>query len=157
MSSPAPARSARANRTQRTVDTVMRALLRSPLHRPLSGKLLIITVIGRKTGRRIAVPVAYAEHDGALLVGTAAAWRRNLRPGAPVEVTLRGRTVHADWDVVSDEEQAAELYQVILAGNSTHGRFVQISLEPDGRVNRAELRRALDRGVVVLRLRPRAN
>ncbi|WP_019925927.1 nitroreductase/quinone reductase family protein [Nocardia sp. BMG111209] len=157
MSSPAPARPARASRTQRTVDTVMRAVLRSPLHRPISGKLLVVTVIGRKTGRRIPVPVAYAEHDGALLVGTSAAWRRNLRPGAPVEVTLRGRTVAADWDIVSEEEQAADLYKVILVKNATHGRFVQIALEPDGEVNRADLRRALDRGVVVLRLRPRAN
>ncbi|MQY27948.1 nitroreductase/quinone reductase family protein [Nocardia aurantia] len=157
MSSPAPARPARGSRTQRTVDSMMRALLRSPLHRPLSGKLLIVTVIGRKTGRRIPIPVAYAEHEGTLLIGTSAAWRRNLRPGVPVEVTLRGRVVHADWDIVSDEERAAALYKVLLAKNATHGRFVQIALEPDGEVNRTDLRRALDRGVVVLRLCPRTN
>ncbi|MCX4092834.1 hypothetical protein [Nocardia sp. alder85J] len=156
MSTPAPARPVRASRTQRAIDTVIRTLLRSPLHGLLSGKLLTVVVIGRKTGRRIPVPVAYAEDDGVLLIGTPAAWRRNLKPETPVEVILRGRTVWADWDVVTDEDQIADLYRVILVKNATHGRFVKVSLEPDGSVDRAELRAAMDRGVVVLRLRPRA-
>ncbi|NKY88099.1 nitroreductase/quinone reductase family protein [Nocardia veterana] len=143
-------------RTQTAVDAVLRTLLRSPLHRLLSGKLLIITVIGRKTGRVYAHPVGYAESDGALLIGTAAAWRRNLRPGEPVRVTWRGRERLADWELITGEHDIAEPYRIILAHNPTHGRFAGITLDADGNVDRDQLRAALDRGTVVVRLRPRS-
>ncbi|AHH18223.1 hypothetical protein NONO_c34360 [Nocardia nova SH22a] len=142
-------------RVQRTVDAAMRTLLRSPLHRLLSGKLLIVTVIGRKTGRVYANPVGYAEADGALLIGTAAAWRRNLRPGEPVRITWRGRDRLADWEVISAEREITEPYRIILTQNPTHGRFAGIGLDADGNPDRDQLRAALGRGTVVVRLRPR--
>ena len=46
---------------------VVRAVLRSPAHRLLSGSLLLLEVTGRRSGRRYALPVAYAV-DGAELV-----------------------------------------------------------------------------------------
>lgn len=143
-------------RMQRSADTVMRTLLRSPLHRLLSGKLLVITVIGRKTGHVYANPVGYAESGGTLLIGTAASWRRNLRPGEPVRITWRGRDRLADWEVISGEREIAEPYRVILAQNATHGRFAGIELDADGNINREQLRAALGRGTVVVRLRPRS-
>ncbi len=143
-------------RTQALVDAMMRTLLRTPLlHRLLSAKLLIITVIGRKSGREYVNPVGYAEHDGQLLIGTAAGWRRNLREGEPVRITWRGRSVDADWEVVSGEERLVEPYRIILSHNPTHGRFAGIALDSDGRVIREQLRRAVERGTVVVRLRPR--
>jgi deazaflavin-dependent oxidoreductase (nitroreductase family) len=140
------------SRTQRSGNAAVRLLLRSPLHRALSGRLLTITVIGRRTGREYAIPVGYAEHDGALLVGTAGTWRRNLRPGTPVKIRLRGRDRQADPEVITDEARAAELYRAILRRNPVHGRFAGIGIEPDGSANPADLRRALARGVAVVRL-----
>ena len=153
-SGPAPAGRGRL-RMQGKVDALMRMLLRSRLHRLLSGKLLVITVTGRKTGRVYENPVGYAESDGALLIGTAASWRRNLRPGEPVRITWRGRDRLADWEVISGEREIAEPYRVILAQNPTHGRFAGIDLDADGSVNREQLRAARKRGTVVVRLRPR--
>jgi deazaflavin-dependent oxidoreductase (nitroreductase family) len=151
MSSPAR----RQSRAQRAGDATVRFLLRSPLHRLLSGRLLIITVIGRKTGREYDLPVGYVEHGGALLVGTAARWRRNLRPGVPVRVRLRGRDVQADAEVITEEARAADLYAAILRRNPIHGRFVGIGVEPDGSANPSDLRRALAGGAAVVRLSPR--
>ncbi|WP_084530629.1 nitroreductase/quinone reductase family protein [Nocardia miyunensis] len=147
----APAQS----RLQRSWDAAVRSTLRTRLHRIFSGKLLIITVVGRKTGREYANPVGYATHEGDLLVGTAARWRRNLRDGEPVRVTLRGKEIDADWEVITDEEQLVELYRIILEQNPVHGRFAGISLDADGSVNRTELRTALGKGTAVVRLHPR--
>lgn len=149
-------RPGRGSRVQRAGDAFVRALLRSPLHRLLSGKLLIITVVGRKTGHVYENPVGYAEYEGAILVGTAARWHRNLRVGEPVRLTLRGRAVDAEWEVIEDEETVAGYYRIILEHNPTHGKFAKVSLEPDGGVNRKQLRAAIERGTVVVRLRPRA-
>ena len=76
---------------------VLRVLLRSPLHGALDSSVLLLHVTGRKTGRRYDIPVNYADIDGRLTVVTIAAWRINLRGGADVEVTLRGRrrSMHA--------------------------------------------------------------
>jgi deazaflavin-dependent oxidoreductase (nitroreductase family) len=147
--------SRRPSRVQGAANAMVRWLLRSPAHRIVSDRLLTLTVIGRKTGTEYTFPVAYAEDDGALLIGSAATWRRNLRPGVPVKVRLRGRDRLTDAEVITDEERAAELYRIILAHNPVHGRFAGIGIEPGGGPNRADLRRALANGVAVVRLRPR--
>jgi hypothetical protein len=85
----------------RTGNQVVRLLLRSPLHRVFSGRLALITVTGRRTGREHTLPVAY-EQDGArvtipVMWPERKLWWRNLRGGAPVRLRLRGeeRTGHA--------------------------------------------------------------
>ena len=141
------------SRTQRWFNAVARWLLRSPLHRVLSGKVMLIEVTGRRTGRRYVVPIAYAERDGAVLMGVAkATWLRNLAPHRPVTLTVRGERRVAHPEVITDEDRVAELYPAILRHNSAHGRIQQLRLEPDGSVNRADLRAGLDRGLVLVRL-----
>ncbi|MEV4127631.1 nitroreductase/quinone reductase family protein [Nocardia sp. NPDC049707] len=142
------------SRIQRTGDAIVRFILRSPLHPLLSKRLLIITVSGRKTGREYANPVGYVEHEGRILIGAAASWRRNLIPGTPVRIHLRGTTRQAAHEVITDEPQAAQLYREILTRNPVHGRFAKIHLNPDGSVNLPSLRTALSRGTAVVRLRP---
>lgn len=142
------------SRIQRTGDAIVRFILRSPLHPLLSKKILIITVSGRKTGREYAYPVGYAEHEGHLLIGTAANWRRNLIPGTPVRIHLRGTTRQAIHEVITDEPQAAPLYREILTQNPTHGRFAKIHLNPDDTINLPSLRTALSHGTAVVRLCP---
>lgn len=142
------------SRTQRALDAAVRQLLRSPLHPIASRRLLLITVTGRRSGTLYTHPVGYAEDGGALLVGTAAGWRKNLREDVPVTVRWRGRDVSARAETITDEEQAAVLYRTILRENPVHGRFAGIGIDPDGGPNRGDLRRALARGAAVVRLHP---
>lgn len=142
--------------TQRALDAAVSRLLRSPLHSIASRRLLLITVTGRRTGTPYTHPVGYAEDGGALLVGTAAGWRKNLREDVPVTVRWRGRDVLAWPETVTDEERAAALYRTILRENPVHGRFAGIGIDPDGGPNRGDLRRALARGAAVVRLHPDA-
>lgn len=89
----------------RTVNPAVRMVLHSPLHGLLDPSVVVLHVTGRKTGRQYHVPVSYVLTDGRLTVVTVAAWRVNLRGGADVEVTWRGRlrTMHA----LLEEEPAA--------------------------------------------------
>lgn len=141
------------SRTQRYFNACLRWLLRSRLHRVLSGKVMLIEVTGRRTGRRYVIPIAYAEHDGAVLMGVArTAWLRNLAPHRPVTLTVRGRRRVAHPEIIADEDRVAELYPAILRHNSAHGKIQQLRLETDGSINRADLRAGLDRGLVLVRL-----
>jgi len=70
-------------------------LLRSPLHWPLSTSLVLVTVTGRRTGRRYTFPVGY-QRDGETLTVMVSearrkAWWRNFREPGEVELRLRGR------------------------------------------------------------------
>ena len=80
----------------------IKALLRSPLHRVASGRLALITVTGRRSGREYTFPVDYRRDGQTVTIGVGwpgrKVWWRNLRgEGAPVRLRLRGRdlTGHA--------------------------------------------------------------
>lgn len=57
---------------------------------PLTGKIMLLTHTGRRSGRRMRVPVNYAVIDGEVWVTTnqAAQWLRNIRAHPEVEVWL---------------------------------------------------------------------
>lgn len=148
---PVPARQGET-RFQRFLNSVMRGVLRSPLHPVLSGRILVINVTGRKTGKVYRIPVGYVEHDGAILIGTAGKWRLNLPAHPEVAVLLRGKQRQAIAQVVTDQARCAELYRPILAKNPIHGKYAGIGIEPDGAPNPADLRTALGRGIAVVRL-----
>ena len=79
----------------RVVNPVVRAVLRSPAHRLLSGHLALLTVTGRRTGRAFTFPVGYhREDDERVTIGVdwpeRKRWWRNLSDAAPVEIWLAG-------------------------------------------------------------------
>lgn len=78
----------------RTINPLIGAVLASPLHTLLSGRLALITFTGRRSGRSYTIPVMY-ELDGELLRipvewPQRKRWWRNLREEAPVQLRLRG-------------------------------------------------------------------
>jgi len=86
----------------RTVNPVVRLVLRSPLHGLLSRRTALITVIGRRSGREFTFPVGYEQRGDSvpIMVGSPEhkRWWRNLTdPGARVRMRLRGgeRSGHA--------------------------------------------------------------
>jgi hypothetical protein len=97
---------------QRIIDVLnpaVRALLRSPLHGAVDPVWLMLHLTGRRTGRRYDIPLGYVELDGRLLLLTQHAWRANLRGGAQVEVTLRGRRRRMHAELVEDPDAVAEI------------------------------------------------
>ena len=77
------------------VNPVVAAILRSRFHHLLSGRLIVLSYSGMRSGRTIAVPVGYKElAPGRLRISVGnpsrKVWWRNLRGGAAVTVTLRG-------------------------------------------------------------------
>ena len=80
-------------------------ILRSPFHRLLSPGLMLVTVTGRRTGRRYTIPVGY-QRDGetlAVMVSEARrkSWWRNYLEPAPLELRLRGRKLQGRAEVVA--------------------------------------------------------
>jgi hypothetical protein len=144
-------------RFQSAVNRVMRGLLATPLiGRGIGRKLVAVHVVGRKTGTRYVVPVAYTRHDGALLIGTPFGWARNLRTGSPVVIRLRGRLVLADVQVRTDEAGVVADYAIMAADNHAFASFNSIGLDADGTPNAQDLHLAWAAGARSIRLTPRA-
>jgi hypothetical protein len=153
---PAPAARAQTLALQGLVNRVIRGLLRTPLLCRLVGKRLItVYVVGRKSGRRYAVPVAYTRRNGTLLIGTPFAWARNLRTGEPVQIRLTGRRRPADVQVLTDETGVVEHYALMARDNHQFARFNKIGLDERGNPRPGDLHLAWAAGARVAVLTPR--
>jgi deazaflavin-dependent oxidoreductase (nitroreductase family) len=137
---------------QGVTNRVMRGLLATPGISAGIGKALItLYVVGRKSGRRYTIPVAYTAHEGALLVGTGFGWAKNLRTGDPIEVRYKGKRRTADVEVVRDETGVVALYDVICRHNKQFAKLNKITLDADG-PRPADLREAWRNGARVFKL-----
>ena len=93
---------------------IVAAILRSPLHRLLSGTAVLLRYRGRKTGQPYTIPVQYARTDGELILFVMGAarkqWWRNLRARPEIDVLLRGVWRRASARVVTGDETLARRY-----------------------------------------------
>jgi deazaflavin-dependent oxidoreductase (nitroreductase family) len=162
-SQPAPGSPAAAVRpraqtlpAQALVNRVMRGLLRAPLLSRLVGsRLVTLYVVGRKSGRRYAVPVAYTTDQGDLLIGTPFGWGRNLRTGEAVTIRLRGRRRVADVRVIADEPGVVDAYGLMARDNRNFASFNKIGFDASGEPVPADLHQAWAAGARAFRLTPR--
>jgi hypothetical protein len=140
-----------AIRVLRRLNPAIGILLRSPLHGLLSRNLLMLTYVGRKTGRRRSLPLSYVTvGERAYLCTRSSRWWRNWQPGAAVELHLRGRRMNAVpcvVDVATPEALAA--LRVFLTANPKTGQMLYAVRAERGRPNEDDLVREVRRSVVI--------
>jgi deazaflavin-dependent oxidoreductase (nitroreductase family) len=140
-------------RNVRRFNRVSRRILDSPVHRLMSNKLLLISFVGRKTGKTYTTPIAYIEDSGRLLIAAGGRWRENLRSHPDVRVKLRGQWLPYRASVVGEGDYEGEL-RCMAAGNPIWARFSGLELDRERRPTSAALARARARGMTLVRLTP---
>jgi len=141
---------------QGAVNRLIRILLRTPLlSRFLGRRLVTVYVVGRRSGRHYAVPVAYTRQEGGLLVASQFAWSRNLRSGETVEIRLAGKRRCADVQVLTEEAGVVERLATMARDNHQFARFNGIGLDALGNAVPEDLRLAWSAGARVAILSPR--
>ena len=99
----------------KVMNPIMKGLLRSPLHRLLSGTLMLITYTGRKTGKQYTIPIGYfVWGEGELMSFSSARWWTNLRGGTPVTLLLKGRRVQAVPTVIEKREAVIDTLEEFI-------------------------------------------
>lgn len=115
-----PERHARFALFNRTANPVVKAVLSSPLHPLLSDGVALITVTGRRTGRRYTFPVGYRQDGDRVTINVGwperKRWWRNLRERGQVEMRIRGRR---------------RVGQAQAHGDKRTGVRVEVELDPD--------------------------
>src|SRR5881628_2120724 len=128
----------------------MRLVLGSGAHRMMSGRLMLLSFTGRRTGRSYTTPVSYVREGTNLFVPGRGAWWKNLTSGT-------ARVLQGTWHVVTPEviREPVALSAVLgrmLAINPAMAVFTGIRPGSDGRPFAKSLERERRRGFVVVRL-----
>lgn len=98
-----------SDRVLRIVNPLVGRLLRTPLAGPLRSRMMVVNVVGRKSGRRYSIPVSAHRIDGELYALTSAGWKNNFRDGATADILLDGRTTTMRGELLTDTALVAEL------------------------------------------------
>jgi hypothetical protein len=116
------------------VNPSMMGVLRSPLHRALSGSLMILIFEGRKSGKRYSIPVGYMEEGNSLYLFSHAAWAKNFIDGAPVAVRLRGELRRGTARIIEDDATILRFLRRMIAerGEGMAEQMGFIERAPDG-------------------------
>jgi hypothetical protein len=137
------------------VNLVVRGLLRTPgLCSLIGSRLLTLYLVGRKSGRRYPVPVAYLADGDDLLLGTSAGMaaqppRQPARRGAP-----QGKHRWADVTTYTTESDVVSAYARMARSNPTFAKLNSIRLSDDGEPDNSDLRLAWLGGARAIRLTP---
>lgn len=135
----------------RILNPMMEGLLKSPFHAALSGKIMVFSFTGRKSGRQYTTPVSYCFENGTVYCFTHANWWRNLEGGAPVQLRIRGRLLHGRAEPVVDdvERKTAGLKQLLTAVPWDAG-FYGVHKDGEGALNEEDLRRGAEKATMIV-------
>lgn len=138
---------------QGVMNKLVLGMLSAPLlSRGIGKKLVTLYVVGRKSGKRYTVPVAYTEHDGALVIGTPFGWGRNLRTGEPLDVRYKGKRRTADVEVFTDEPGVLRNYDIMVRDNKNFAKFNKVGFDQAGNPNPEDMHLAWAGGARAFRL-----
>jgi deazaflavin-dependent oxidoreductase (nitroreductase family) len=94
---------------------------------PFSGYIMVMKVIGRKTGKVRLTPVNYAIHKGDVYCisggRTTSDWFRNLLANPEVDLIMPGGSIHAQVEEATDPEQKLIITRQILKNAGFAGFF----------------------------------
>src|SRR5512143_1450789 len=109
-------------------------LLRSPLHTLVSGSTMAVTYTGRKSGITHTVPVNYVRSGDSLLTVSLAKrkWWRNLRRGANVTVSLRGKELPAHAEAFEDFTVVSQGLAESVRTDPKYARYLKVRLDEYG-------------------------
>ena len=128
----------------RAANRVIRPLLNSRFHAPLSRRLMLLEYHGRRSGRRYTIPVGYRPwgEDGDEVIATSVgtSWPVNLRGGQPVRLRLRGTWHHAKPTIVERPEEVADMLgELARRQGPAAAASLRVGLPKDRQPTREEL------------------
>jgi deazaflavin-dependent oxidoreductase (nitroreductase family) len=134
------------------INPVVKAVLRSPLHRLMSRNTMLLEFVGRKSGKVYCTPVSYYEKDNKVncTTGKDNLWWRNLVNADSVEVTLRGRRRKGKSIVLPSGSKEVEVgIHDLLVASPRDASFAGVGFDADGQPNAADVKAASQKIVLI--------
>ncbi|HEX6268886.1 MAG TPA: nitroreductase/quinone reductase family protein [Anaerolineales bacterium] len=114
---------------------ILSFILRSPLY-PMLGDTMLVTVIGRKTGKKYTMPVGFYHEDDVMWIITNRdrTWWRNVRGGANVSMHVYGKDETGFAEAVLDESSVRTQVADYLRHIPMAARSLKVHIE-NGKVD----------------------
>jgi hypothetical protein len=135
----------------RVINVPMRQVLSLPFPTPLSKRLMLIYLTGRRSGRSYRQPVSYVRDRGSLLTPGGGNWKLNLEPGRPERARLDGRAVTLRPDLIDDVDEVDQALIRMTSVNPRVASFIPITRRGDGHFDREGLINAVSHGFRIVR------
>ncbi len=113
---------------------------------------MLLTFVGRNSGRKFTTPVRYIRSQNTVRCFTAQSnqWWRNMRHEVRVEVRISGMdTIGEACAVCGEPDKLREHLQTLLTEYPGDAPYYELSLQKDGTPIPVELEQALARTVMV--------
>lgn len=125
-------------------NSMMQALLRSPIHGVISKNFMLISYTGRKSGKAYTTPVNYVQEDGMILVTSFRdrTWWRNLIGGAPVSLLVKGKSLEGVGEAITDETEVARYMSIYLSKVPQMAKYYHVGVGEDGKLRQEDLAQA---------------
>ena len=122
-------------------NTIMRPLLKSPLHALLSSRLMLLSYVGGKTGRKYVFAVGYFPwDDGDVLMLSSANWPKTINSANNIQVLIKRRWLHAEPTVIRQDDQKADILGEFAQRNGPKAaKGLMLGLPGDRQPDRQEL------------------
>jgi deazaflavin-dependent oxidoreductase (nitroreductase family) len=143
-------RGTRLGAVVRTLNPLVRALLASPLHWPLSRWFLLLSWIGPQTGRPHATPVSYVLDDGNVYATTGDSWWHNVVRAPEVTVRIRGRAHHARVVPIENADRSVAEHERLFERHPFFRRLARMPAGKGGHPDRQTIRGSVEAGRTLL-------
>jgi F420H(2)-dependent quinone reductase len=115
------------------LNVVFSVILRSPIHRMLSQKFLLLSFQGRKSGKQYTLVVGYLREGEALEVISPRNWYKNLRGGnTQVSILLQGQWYHGEAEAFHGDETVAAGYLRAMHHSPSLIRMYHVEVDETG-------------------------
>lgn len=126
-------------------------LLRSPFHSLISSSIMLITYIGRRSGKEFSTPVNYVRIGDTLWVTTTRQrnWWWNFKDVWPIKVLLQRKQLEGMAQAITDPEKVIQSFGEYLRVIPQQAKYFNVQLDSDGKLNQADLVKEAERRVMV--------
>ncbi|GHO51109.1 nitroreductase family deazaflavin-dependent oxidoreductase [Ktedonospora formicarum] len=114
----------------KALNVILSSILRSPFHRKLSQRFILLSFKGRRSGKRYTIVVGYQREDEVLEVISPRNWWRNLQgENTHVSVLLQGRWYDGVVEAFHGDETVVDGY--LRAMQRSHALIGMYHVEVD--------------------------
>lgn len=136
----------------RVLNPIVKLVLLSPIHWPLSRWFALLSWTGRKSGRVRTTPVCHVREGTTVWLTTGDRWWQNLQDDGRVRIRLRGRWRDARAVPVVDRDESVREHGRLFRERAFFRRLAGIAAARDGGPDTAALARAVDAGRTLVRV-----
>jgi deazaflavin-dependent oxidoreductase (nitroreductase family) len=129
----------------------MKAIVNSPLHPLLGANFAVITVEGRKTGKRYSTPINVTKEGETFIVVSlrSRTWWRNLKGGRPANLRVSGKRHTVRGEVLESQDEVVDGLAQFLQRHPGYSKYYGVRLASDGRPMQNDLERVADERVLI--------